>query len=439
MAGYHDQQRIARTCAADGTRALEHAQLRSKLTIGARLSVWNIQKRLPDTLFKRRAMHGQRKGKRLSPAGKVLFKRPSSLLKQRRGLRRRLIAWIHPANPADSPIILHKQKPPDGTVICDLPYIGQIDPRFEHLKETTVFDVLCYRACLQTPGRIDAATDREEGLRRLFSVTVAPMPAVRIYSDINAMVIKYVVETKTGMALYDALKAYVFDPAGMKETWSRVPESALDRCLNYNYEHRIVRDVFTLRTDIAMGRPHDPKAALLCDDGRDLCGHAGLFSTRQDMVRFSQALLGGELLTQASLLEMSTNRTGQYHPDGTYRQPMGFLCFTKHPLQRLSEVPAHMSAHGFGISGFTGNHLVLDPVQRTFTLFLGNRCHMRVSHITPPEGRDFADYGLDSRGAGLVRWNDGRTLPTSARYVYLKDACLHEPIVQRMHALGWLA
>lgn len=317
--------------------------------------------------------------------------------------------------------------------------IGQIDPRFEHLKETTVFDVLCYRACLQTPGRIDAATDREEGLRRLFSVTVAPMPAVRIYSDINAMVIKYVVEAKTGMALYDALKAYVFDPAGMKETWSRVPESEIFRCVNYNYEHRIVRDTYTLRTDIAMGRPHDPKAALLCDDGRDLCGHAGLFSTRQDMVRFSQALLGGELLTHASLLEMSTNRTGQYHPDGTYRQPMGFLCFTKHPLQRLSEVPAHMSAHGFGISGFTGNHLVLDPVQRTFTLFLGNRCHMRVSHITPPEGLDFADYGLDGRGAGLVHWNDGRTLPTSARYVYLKDACLHEPIVQRMHALGWLA
>ena len=317
--------------------------------------------------------------------------------------------------------------------------VGRIDPRFEHLKDTTVFDVLCYRACLQTPGRIDTASDRDEGLRRLFGVKVAPLPAVRIYSDINAMVIKYVVEAKTGMALYDALKAYIFDPAGMKETWSRVPESEIGRCLNYNYEHRIVRDTYTLRTDIVQGLPHDPKAALLCDGGRDLCGHAGLFSTMQDMVRFSQALLCGELLSHDTLLEMSTNRTGQYHSDGTYRQPMGFLCFTKHPLQRLSEVPAHMSAHGFGISGFTGNHLVLDPIQKTFTLFLGNRCHMRVSHITPPEGRELSSYGLDEKGAGLVRWSDGRMLPTSAKYVYLKDACLHEPIVQRMHALGWLA
>lgn len=317
--------------------------------------------------------------------------------------------------------------------------VGSIDPRFENLRDTTVFDVLCYRACLQTPGRIDTAADREEGLRRLFAVKPAALPAVRIYSDINAMVIKYVIEAKTGLPLYDALKTTIFDPAGMAETWVAVPDSQVHRCVNYNYEHRIVRDAYTLRTDVFPGTPHDPKAKLLCDGGRDLCGHAGLFSTRQDMVRFCHALLGGRLLSRDALIRMGTNRTGQYNADGTYRQPMGFLCFTKHPLQRLSEVPAHMGAHGFGVSGFTGNHLVLDPEKDTFTLFLGNRCHMRVSHITPPEDRELSSYGLDERGAGLIRWSDGRMLPTSAKYVYLKDACLHEPIVQRMHDLGWLA
>ena len=299
--------------------------------------------------------------------------------------------------------------------------------------------MLCYRACLQTPGRIDAAGDREEGLRRLFAVTRVPSPAVRIYSDINAMVIKYVIEAKTGLPLYDALNMYILDPAGMKETWSHIPGSQLHRCLCYNYEHRIVQETYTLRTDVLPGCPHDPKALLLCDNGRDLCGHAGLFSTRQDMVRFAQALLDGTLLSRGSLLEIGTDRTGRTNPDGTYRQPLGFLCFTRHPLQRLSEVPAHMGEHGFGISGFTGNHLVIDPQLDTFTLFLGNRCHMRISHITPPQGRELSSYGLDARGAGLIRWSDGRSVPSSAKYVYLKDACLHEPIVQRMHTLGWLA
>ncbi|MBQ4609279.1 MAG: beta-lactamase family protein [Clostridia bacterium] len=317
--------------------------------------------------------------------------------------------------------------------------IGSIDPRFTHLNDVTVFDVLCYRACLQTPGRIDAAPTREEGLRRLFGVMPAPLPAVRIYSDINAMVIKYVVEAKTGMAFYDALKVYILDPAGMTETCSAVPAEQLSRCVCYNYEHRIVRDRHILRTDTLPGTPHDPKAMLLSDGGRDLCGHAGLFSSRQDMVRFAQALLSGSLLTREQLISIGTDRTGRDNGDGTYRQPLGFLCFTKHPVQRLSEVPAHMGAHSFGLSGFTGNHIVLDPQTGIFEIFLGNRCHARISHITPPEGRTMESYGLDDRGAALIPWEDGRKVPTSARYVYLKDACLHEPIVQRMHQLGWLA
>ena len=317
-------------------------------------------------------------------------------------------------------------------------HVGDIDARFVNLKDVTVFDTLCYRVCLQTPGRIDDAPDREEGLRRLFGVRTAPSPAVRLYSDINAMVIKYVIEAKTNMALYDAIRQYILEPAGMTETYALVPQEKRSRCVCYNYEHRIVRDSYTLRTDTELGLPHDPKALLLGQNG-DLCGHAGLFSTRTDMVRFAQALLRGKLISRHALTEIATNRTGQYNPDGTYRQPLGFLCFTRHPLQRLSEVPAHMGAHALGISGFTGNHLVLDPEMDCFEIFLGNRCHGRVSHITPPTGTELSAYGLDDIGAGLVPWPDGRLVPSSAKYVYQKDACLHEPIVQRMHALGWLA
>lgn len=317
-------------------------------------------------------------------------------------------------------------------------HIGEIDVRFIHLKDVTVFDTLCYRVCLQTPGRIDDAPTREEGLARLFAVKTAPSPAVRIYSDINAMVMKYVIEAKTGMALYDAIRQYILLPAGMEETYALVPQEKRSRCVFYNYEHRIVRDQYHLRTDTALGVPHDPKAMLL-GSGGDLCGHAGLFSTRADMIRFAQALLRSELISRNSLIEIATNRTGKPNEDGTYRQPLGFLCFTKHPLQRLSEVPAHMGVHALGISGFTGNHLVLDPDLDCFEVFLGNRCHARVSHITPPLGVELSHYGLDEIGAGLVPWKDGRLVPSSAKYVYQKDACLHEPIVQRMHVLGWLA
>ena len=252
------------------------------------------------------------------------------------------------------------------------------------------------------------------------------------------MVIKYVIEAKTGMSFSAALRKYIFEPAGMENTYASVPETERSRCLCYNYEHRIVRDRYILRTDTPQGMPHDPKALLLSDGGNDLCGHAGLFSTRQDMVRFAQALLSHRLLSQSTLLSIGTNRTGQWNSDGTYRQPLGFLCFVRHPQQRLSEVPAYTSDHAFGLSGFTGNHIIIDPILGVFELFLGNRCHNRVSHITPADGKTLADFGLDERGAGMIPWPDGRQIPTSARYVYLKDEYLHKPIVKRMQTHGWL-
>lgn len=316
--------------------------------------------------------------------------------------------------------------------------IGQIDPRFVNLRETSVFDVISFRASLETPGRIDDAPTREEALARLFHVRRAPTPAIRVYSDINAMVIKYVVEAKCSMALFDAVRELILRPAGMRDTFASVPEEKRSRCVCYNYEHRIMRSRWILRADTPPGTPHDPKALRLSPDGRDLCGHAGLFSTCQDMVRFASALLSGELLTPDSLRAIGCNRTGMPHGDGTYRQYLGFLCFSKHPVQRLSEVPSWMGAGSIGLSGFTGNHLSIDPDRGRFVLFLGNRCHGKVSHIVPPAGRALSDYGLAEDGTGFVPWPDGRLVPSSARYVFFKDARLHAPIAGRMRELGWL-
>lgn len=316
--------------------------------------------------------------------------------------------------------------------------VGSIDSRFTHLQHVTVADVLSFRVSLQTPGRLDDAPDRQEALRRLFDVHTAPLPRIRLYSDINAMVVKYIIEQKTGLAFSDALARYVFSPAGLTETFSVVPGPLKDRCVCYNYEHRIAGDTYTLRTDTTLASPHDPKAAMLSQGGRDLCGHAGLFSTQADMIRFAQALLSGELLRPELLMQIGQNRTGISYGDGTHRQYLGYLCFTKHPNQYLSEVPAWMSEVSIGLSGFTGNHLSLDPIKKRFVLFLGNRCHGRVSHIVPKPGASLADYGLPENGVGSVAWPDGRLVPSSVRYVHFKDEYLHAPIADRMRRIGWL-
>ena len=316
--------------------------------------------------------------------------------------------------------------------------IGSIDSRFAHLLNVSVLEVMSFQASLQTAGRIDTAADREEGLSRLFQTSRAPTPRIRLYSDINAMVMKYVIEQKTGMSFADALSQHIFTPLGMNDTTAHIPQDKLKRCVCYAYEHRIFQDSYTFRKEPKPGQPHDPKALLLSNDGMDLCGHAGLFSTRADMVRFAQALLRGDLLSKSSLSAIGTNYTGIDYGDGTHRQYLGLLCFTKHPNQMLSEVPAWMKPGAFGLSGFTGNHLSIDPVAQCFVLFLGNRCHNRVSNIQPASEQTLSDYGLQENGTGYILWPDGRQVTSSARYVYFKDEKLNNPIYHRMQKLGWV-
>ena len=123
--------------------------------------------------------------------------------------------------------------------------IGAVEPRFARLRDTTVYDVCCYRAYLHTDERIDAAPSREEALRRLFTLHRVPLPDQRIYSDLNALALGLVIEARTGRSLYDVFTDAILRPAGMRETFARLPEALLPRAVCYNYEHRITGDRYT--------------------------------------------------------------------------------------------------------------------------------------------------------------------------------------------------
>ena len=192
---------------------------------------------------------------------------------------------------------------------------------------------------------------------------------------------------------------------------------------------------YFINTRAVPGLPHDPKARLLISGGRGLCGHAGIFSTAQNMVQFAQGLLAGSLLSRRMLLEIGKNRTGRAG-GGRYRQYLGYLCFSKSSIQRFSEVPAWMGESAFGQAGYTGNHLAIDPEMGVFDLLLGNRCHMRVSAVEP--GEQAEGLGLSLEGAGSVTWPDGRRVKSSFRYVHQKDRLIHDPVLRRIRELGWL-
>lgn len=313
--------------------------------------------------------------------------------------------------------------------------VGRLDKRFQALRDCSLIDLMSYEAVLKTPERVDAQASVEAAKHQVFQTYRAQEEGSRLYSDMNALVLKYLVETVSGQAFQIYLQDRILAPLDMRETYVKVPQEKMGKLLDYNYEHHIICGRFNVLDRIIPGLPHDPKARRLGESGANLPGHAGLFSTAGDMCKLAMGLLSGALLPADMVNLIGCNRTGRMG-DGYYRQYMGLICFAKSPVRRLSEVPSWMGERAFALSGYTGNHIAIDPDLGVFDLFLGNRCHNRLSLVKPPEAA--ASFGLSDDGSGEVLWPDGRRVKSSFQYVHYKDALLHTPVHDCLKATGWL-
>lgn len=306
-------------------------------------------------------------------------------------------------------------------------------PQFSHLTGVTVDQVLGFEIGLTTTARVDTQTSPEAARNLLFDIRPGEVTG-RAYSDMHAMVLKHVMEGAAQEDYASLLNRFILAPLCMNDTYLVVPEDKRGLCVSCNNEHRIERGQYILRAGIEPGTPHDPKARVLFPEP---CGHAGLFSTRDDLVKLCQGLLRGDVLSRDGLIAMSRNRTGHLRPDGTYQQYLGAQCFVKHPQQRHSEVPAYESDKAISVSGFTGHHLSVDVETGMFVLFLGNRVQNRLTVLVPEAGKSLTDYGLKADGTGSLVWTNGVRIFSSVNYVYQKDVHFHQAVANEMGLPRW--
>jgi uncharacterized protein YbbC (DUF1343 family) len=131
------------------------------------------------------------------------------------------------------------------------------------------------------------------------------------------------------------------------------------------------------------GEVHDPRSYLL----GGVAGHAGLFSTADDLAIYCQMILnGGEyqgrrILSPLGVQRMTEPRdtAGNGH-DGDWRG-LGWDVKTRFSANRGDL----FSYRSFGHTGFTGTSLWLSPEQDTFVIFLSNRVHPKLDPKTPAD------------------------------------------------------
>ena len=121
------------------------------------------------------------------------------------------------------------------------------------------------------------------------------------------------------------------------------------------------------------GEVHDPRAYAL----GGVAGHAGLFSTADDLASYARMILGGgayaghRILSAASVQEMTRPRAVPLRR-GSGLRALGWDVQTPYSSNRGDLFPRGKS---FGHTGFTGTSIWIDPTSQTAVIFLSNRVH----------------------------------------------------------------
>lgn len=261
--------------------------------------------------------------------------------------------------------------------------LGTILPEFDnHGKgEVTLEQLLRHRGGLIADNPLSDYKEGAETAWKRLDGSELKYPPGRgyVYSDVGFLILGRVVERVSGKPLDVYARETIFQPLGMTETAFGPDPSIRER----------IAPTEPAAGAMLRGVVHDPRARAL----GGVAGHAGLFSTAEDLAVFAATLLnqgrgtdGRPILSDAGLRLMTD-------PGGTLpgqRRGLGWDIDTPHsaPRGRL------FGTDGFGHTGFTGTSLWVDRATSTFVIVLTSRLH--------PDGKAPSPTALRSQVATAV-------------------------------------
>src|ERR1051326_2665615 len=221
-------------------------------------------------------------------------------------------------------------------------------------------------------------TGYDEAIKRLIKEPLRNPPGTRFtYSDIGFITLGEVVARAGGMPLDQFAQQNIFRPLRMTNTGFR-PSAALKSRIAPTEKRRgqlsYLGDTSAnvgAEGDVWLrGQVHDPTSYRM----NGVAGHAGLFSTADDLAIYCQMILnhgsygGVRILAPLTVAEMTRPRV--VSSNGATRG-LGWDMNTTFSTNRGDLFPLG----SFGHTGFTGTSLWIDPASDMFVVFLSNRVH----------------------------------------------------------------
>ena len=206
-----------------------------------------------------------------------------------------------------------------------------------------------------------------------------PINSTVVYSDLNFILLGFLLEKIYGKPLDEIAKQEIFAPLNLQNTFYNPTKERQKRiaasekgneyekqtCIELGYQ--IANPQSQIRYQIVWGEVHDGNCYFM----NGVSGHAGLFSTAEETFKIAQQFLAN----QTTLLESETCklfRTNFTEGLNEARSIAFQLAETKD-----STASAALSKDSFGHLGFTGTSLWIEPERERIFILLTNRTHAR--------------------------------------------------------------
>jgi uncharacterized protein YbbC (DUF1343 family) len=247
-------------------------------------------------------------------------------------------------------------------------------PEFQGGKsEITVRNLLTHYSGLRPDLDLEPAWEGYElGIQKALVDKPTSEPGVKfVYSDINFILLGEIVRRLGGKPLPDFARENVFAPLGMADTMFQPPAALRARIAP---TEKLKGEATSLR-----GVVHDETTRYM----GGIAGHAGLFTTAEDLSRFARMMLakGQGLFAPATIARFTSvnSPAGQSALRG-----LGWDIDSPFAGNRGDLYPIG----SFGHTGFTGTSLWIDPASDSYVILLTNGVHpFRRPPVTPLRGR----------------------------------------------------
>lgn len=223
----------------------------------------------------------------------------------------------------------------------------------------TVRQLLQHRSGLRAFLDLSKLTETSEAARRRVLEEPLSWPAGTrtVYSDLNGMLLGWIVETVAGEALDSVVARLVATPLGMTRTRYRPPRAIRAR----------VAPVGRWRGQPIAGQVHDQNAARL----NGVSGHAGLYSTGGDLARYARTLLAHGRTPEGAIV-FQPETVAAFVRRGPGGRALGWEMRDTSSTDNTGSV---LSSQAFGHTGYTGTSIWIDPVNDVFVILLTNRVY----------------------------------------------------------------